>query len=161
MPPLSVAQGAKQMKELGAEFKTAEGRAVRVAALKAKNIQLRYMKAAAPGMTLRAGKSRKSKLGVNYKLVNEQGRPAALLRARGQAHLIERDTSPHVIPRAAKRKGRKPRKRVVVGGEVYSKVNHPGTKGKHPWEKGAAEVQRTVFVDVFAEIQKGVIKVIG
>jgi hypothetical protein len=64
------------------------------------------------------------------------------VRPIGPFHLIERDTRPHQIPR----EGNVGRKYAVFGGNVYSRADHPGTKGKHLFERGsllaAAGVER-------------------
>lgn len=171
-------QAAKQLSDIERVLETADGKAVKTAAKRAKEIQLRHLSAAAPSLTLRVGRNRAQKIGVGYSFISEAGRPAALIKARGAVHLLERDTKPHVIPRvkgqavthtaAGRRKkggkvgtARAARKRLLIGGDFRTSVMHPGTKGKHPWKKGADEVERTVHVDVFAEVQAGVLKVIG
>lgn len=70
---------------------------------------------------------------------------SATVFVTGPAQLIERDTDKHVIPRA---RGPRARSRFAVlpaavprssgKGEsrVFASVNHPGTKGKHPWAHG-------------------------
>lgn len=54
-----------------------------------------------------------------------------LVKATGPYQLIERDTSAHVEPR---RRGKKPLKIPGIGYRRY--VHHPGTRGKHPFERG-------------------------
>jgi len=73
--------------------------------------------------------------------------PTALVKAKGPWQLIERDTAAHQIPRQRRTKtfegvfGHA----VVPGGAeggdhgkrgVRTRVQHPGTKGQHPWAKG-------------------------
>lgn len=88
---------------------------------------------AAPRGRLNVGK-RGSRIGVRYRLHEN----SAVVAMFGPAQLIERDTKPHRIPRATvgrrRRANRKPINIPGIGWRQYA--NHPGTKGKHPWEKG-------------------------
>jgi hypothetical protein len=74
--------------------------------------------------------------------------PQALVFARGPWQLIERDTKPHQIPRqrrSASFEGVYGHAVIPGGAEgdkhgkrgVRTRVAHPGTKGKHPWQRGA------------------------
>lgn len=180
MAALTVAQGAKQMAQIGRVLSEAEGKAVRRAALEAKRIQLAQLKDAAPNLVMRVGKNRRTRVGVGFTMTTRDGRPAAVMAARGPVHLIERDTSPHWIPRQLggtithTATGRRRSKASIVRRKanvnkvlkignnlVKGPIKHPGTKGKHPWGKGADDVERTVHVDVFAEVSWDVMKVIG
>jgi hypothetical protein len=58
------------------------------------------------------------------------GEASADVRPVGPFQLIEHDTRPHQIPR----EGNVGRKWAVFGGNVYSRVDHPGTHGQHIWE---------------------------
>lgn len=71
------------------------------------------------------------KIGVRYDIVGK----AALVRATGPFHLIERDNKDHRTPKV---RGARARKRVVVipGVGVRAYANVKGSKGKHPWAKG-------------------------
>lgn len=113
------------------------------------------MKRAAPGGTLRVGKTRKARVGVRYDF--RQDKKAAIVRVTGPVHLLERDTSAHNIPRvkgdikshsATGRKLKKAtkvrkvqeRKLLRIGNRVVvGPIKHPGTKGKHPFEKGVKD----------------------
>jgi hypothetical protein len=55
-------------------------------------------------------------------------RPTALLRIRGQFHLVESPTRGHPIPGNRRRRNRK--KALAFNGVVRAKVQHPGTRGK-------------------------------
>lgn len=126
-------------------------------ALKAKTVILAHMKRAAPRLTLQVGKTKKKRIGVRYDL--RKDKKAAIVKATGPAHLIERDTDKHTIPKdlggtlthtasgrkrsaksAAKRaeqaRTRNVRKYVINGKVRSGSIKHPGTKGKHPFEKG-------------------------
>lgn len=74
--------------------------------------------------------------------------PQALVFARGPWQLIERDTSPHQIPRqrrSASFEGVFGHAVIPGGAEggvhgrrgVRTRVQHPGTRGQHPWQRGA------------------------
>lgn len=91
-----------------------------------------------------------AKLGVRYTVKGDKGDPTALLRMTGPAHLIERDTSPHTtVPKGVGRvQGRRTKlARRAAKQSLYDALfqaegntvklrQHPGTKGKHPFEKG-------------------------
>jgi hypothetical protein len=91
---------------------------------------------AAPRGRLNVGK-RGARIGVRYDLVSDT---AAVVRMTGPAHLIERDTQAHRIPREARGRGRRQTRNVkhlyIPGVGVRMSAQHPGTKGKHPWAKG-------------------------
>ncbi len=80
------------------------------------------------------------RIGVRYTIQASTSGPVVRVGMTGQAHLLERDTKPHAIPAEVTATGRK-RKRgrkalVLADGGVRSRVaKHPGTTGKHPWEK--------------------------
>jgi hypothetical protein len=57
---------------------------------------------------------------------------SAIVKATGPYQLIERDTAAHRVPRAARGKKRV----LLIPGIGYRRsVHHPGTKGKHPFER--------------------------
>lgn len=93
---------------------------------------------AAPRGRLNVGK-RGQKVGVRYDLRSDA---EAVVRMTGPAHLLERNTKAHRIPR--ERKTGRARKRYVVipGVGVRAYANHPGTKGKHPFERGVEAGRR-------------------
>lgn len=81
-----------------------------------------------------------SKVGVRYDL---KGDGRAEVKATGKGfQLIERDTKAHPIgpkkARARKQTGRGGGVK-LPDGSVRRTVKHPGTKGKHPFEKGIAD----------------------
>lgn len=143
-------------------WQQANVRAVQQAALTTKNSVL-----ALTPKTLSGVGKRGARLGVSYNVRGFYGNPTALVRATGPFHLIERDTAPHQIPRTASSRriklesGRLSAKRELTGrtlsgrkrlrlpgGWVMGPVSHPGTKGKHPFERGvnrAEPLTRQVF----------------
>jgi hypothetical protein len=113
----------------------------------------RTVVAGAPSRLRGVGK-RGARLSVGYTVSTAGSSPAALVFARGPWQFIENDTAPHRIPRSSARK-RKARHAVVPGGAeggdhgkggVRASVNHPGTRGKHPWAKGVARAAPQVAV---------------
>jgi len=83
---------------------------------------------------LRGAGRRGANLDVSYNVVGSGEEAASLVFARGPWQLIERDTAAHQIPR---QRGPRARARYAVfGNNVFSRVSHPGTRGKHPWEHG-------------------------
>lgn len=81
---------------------------------------------------------RGAKLGVKVTLQPIGNGAKATVSATGPFQLIERDTQPHRIPRSHARGG--PKHYVVIPGQgVYANAEHPGTTGKHPFERGVRE----------------------
>jgi hypothetical protein len=106
------------------------------AALTVKNGVRVTLLVAAPKGRLNVGK-RGKRIGVRYNLVDNNSAKVFMF---GPAHLIERDTKPHHIPRQT---GTKARKRqadkqplFIPGVGFRANANHPGTKGKHPFKRG-------------------------
>lgn len=83
---------------------------------------------------LRGVGKRGAKIGVRFD-VKPGNNPSARVRATGPFHLIESDTKPHKV--TPKGKGRNKRRAINIPGiGPRASAKHPGTKGKHPWEKG-------------------------
>jgi hypothetical protein len=125
------------------ELRTLERRTVQIAALAVKTSVTAQMAAAGvQNGKLRGVGKKGAKVGVRYDLLGN----TALVRATGPFHLLERDTKPHRIGQQkslsglplVNASGQDIRKRyaVIPGVGVRAWANHPGTKGKHPWEKG-------------------------
>lgn len=84
---------------------------------------------------LRGAGKKGAKLTVRYNEGTFGDGAKALVYVTGPAQLIERDTKSHRIPRERGSRGRR-RYAVIPGIGVRAYANHPGTKGKHPWQKG-------------------------
>lgn len=89
-----------------------------------------------------------ARVGISYDIVKADGDEAAVrVAAKGPLHLLERDTRPHAI---------EPRRGEALqfdNGKFRSYVlRHPGTKGKHPWEKAL----KIALPQVPKEIQRNV-----
>lgn len=76
-----------------------------------------------------------AKIGVRYNVGNFGGVAQSRVFATGPFHLIERNTRAHRIPKDRGKRGRR-RYAVIPSVGVRAWAMHPGTKGKHPWEKG-------------------------
>lgn len=118
----------------------------RTLVVEAAALQRRAVLAAAPASLRGVGK-RGAKLSVSTNYGGSGASPQALVFAKGPWQLIERDTSPHQIPRqrrSATFEGVFGHAVIPGGAEggthgkrgVRTRVQHPGTKGKHPWQKG-------------------------
>jgi len=96
---------------------------------------------------------RGAKIGVRYDIRGTRN-PTSLVRATGPFHLIERDTAAHTIP---KRRGKSNLLR--IGDRVVTgPIQHPGTRGKHPWMlgvRGARPITREVFRRATLRVLKG------
>lgn len=112
------------------------------------------LRRAAPSGRLKGVGRSGARISVGFDAPRSDVRPGALIRMRGPAHLIERDTKPHEIT---------PRRRGVKAlstshGPKATVKRHPGTTGKHPFEKGVAAVAPKVPDVVRAETFKAVRK---
>ncbi len=79
----------------------------------------------------------RKKIGVRDDFV---GPTKVIVRYTGPAHLMNNPTKPHEI----RPKGRRGKKALSFGGHAYGSVRHPGTKGKHFFEKAEAEAIKVV-----------------
>jgi hypothetical protein len=116
------------------ELQHLEHRTVEIGAQAVKDAVLSEMKSAGVKDNRLRGVGKKgTKVGVHYAFGDEK---TAIVRATGPFHLIERGTRPHRIPKEVR--GKRARRRVFfmpgIGFRAFA--NHPGTKGKHPWNKG-------------------------
>lgn len=119
-----------------------------------KQSALLSVRAVAPSGRLSGVGKRGAAVGVRYTLHPET--KTARVFMTGPAHLIERDTKAHRIPRENRRRN-KNRPIVIPGVGPRRSADHPGTKGQHPWEKGvAAGLKRTD--DVAATVYFGTVR---
>lgn len=162
-------QFAAKTAQLGPTMKAAEVDAVRKGALKTTTTIRDEIRAVAPGGTLKMN-GKPKRIGAAFKMLTGA---QAVVFANGPLHLIERDTSPHYLPKGASssrvsyrlnggklratekvRKGRAGKaKGVSIPGIGFRRsALHPGTRGKHPFEKGAdaarVDVGRAMLTDV-------------
>jgi hypothetical protein len=125
---------AAKARRLSDDMPALERRVVERGALIVKNAVLTEMRAAVGADLRMSGVGRKgAKIGARY---DKGNRPStAVVRATGPAHLIERSTRPHDVPRARAR-GR--RLIAIPGVGVRASARHPGTRGRRPWARGLA-----------------------
>lgn len=128
----SLAQFVAKTQRMAGELGRLENSTVRVAALAVKTSVLAELQVAGvKDGKLRGVGKKGARIGVNFQAVGN----TALVRATGPFQLIESDTKQHRIP---KQRGARARQRyaVIPGVGVRAFANHPGTHGKHPWDKG-------------------------
>lgn len=77
------------------------------------------------------------KKGANVSVVAFPRGDTVVVKMNGPAHLIERDTKAHQIPKTRKRSRRGRPNALRIGNQwVTGPISHPGTEGKHPFERG-------------------------
>jgi hypothetical protein len=83
---------------------------------------------------LRGVGRRGAAVGAGFRLKGSVGpKPSALVSARGPLQLLERDTKPHSMAATRGARGRANKRK---GATMTVGAGHPGTKGKHPFERG-------------------------
>jgi hypothetical protein len=111
--------------------------------------------AKAIGGDMRMGKKR-----INIR--DDKIRRGYIVRATGPAHLIERNTSPHrIAPKRRRGRGRGRGVLAIPGIGFRPYVNHPGTTGKHPFEKGAKAAVRPAAIAYRKAAMTDLLKVFG
>ena len=136
------------------------------------------------GVGAAKGRGGNAKVGSRIKVDKSKTKPSALIAAKGPLHIINNDTSGHVIRSAyaggARRKGfigptfagqfgarnvMGPSKRAVInipGVGFRASARHPGTKGKKTWQAGAkkaAPVIRKTMSGRTRNVVKGAMKI--
>lgn len=95
-----------------------------------------------PSGRLRGVGKKGARIGVRYDLKADD---AAVVKAIGPLHLLERDTKAHTIEPKSKGRGANRRKRAgalkLGDGQFRASAQHPGTKGQHPFEKGIEDAR--------------------
>lgn len=104
--------------------------------------------------------------------------PSAIIQATGPMQLIERDTSAHSIPRVVGSRrtrtaaGKLSHKRetngrnlngqkvLFFGGRfVTGPIQHPGTKGKHPFERGILLTRDAALADAAHQLTTSIARI--
>lgn len=101
-------------------------------------------------------------IGVGYDILKaSNGEAAVRVKVKGKgAHLLERDTKAHTINPKKRRGGAKGGKGAVrlADGSFRRSVRHPGTRGKHPWEKALnqslPQVPKTIQQQISSALAK-------
>ena len=100
---------------------------------------------------------RGAKVGARFDLMTATRNPTAIIKATGPLQLVERDTRAHTIPRQRRRSRR--RRYAAFAGRVYSRVDHPGTRGKRPFARGAQaaspQAQQIFRAEVADAVRRG------
>jgi len=136
----SVGQFAGKIRSAGGAIEGATRASVNEAALAGKAIFLANM-----GTTrLRNVGKGGAKVGARYD-IKGGATPTALLRYTGPAHIINNPTKPHRIEprgrtRTASGRQRKGAKALTIGGNVRPYADHPGTTGKHFFQRSVPQV---------------------
>lgn len=153
----SVAQFAARMAKAPAVMKQAERQMVTAAALAVTTAVRAEVGRATKGSNRLSGVGKRgAKLSVGYD-VKGTASPSALVRMKGPAHLIESDTKPHPITTKQRRGARA----LSTPAGPRASVQHPGTKGKHPWAKGVAAGLPLAGAAATATVEKSLLKVVG
>lgn len=129
------AQIGRKMDRMADELRRAQQVAVQAAALAMTTEVRQSIEKVAPGGRLRGVGKSGGKVGARFDM---QGNDKAVIKATGQIQLIERDTKAHSIaPKGAgpRRRGTG-KKAVSFNGMAFASVQHPGTRGQHPFERG-------------------------
>ena len=117
------------------ELKRAQGKAIRQgAAFVTREIRGQIKIASGGDNRLSGVGARGARVGARYDVRGDVN-PTAIIKATGPLHLIERNTKSHPI-QVRKRGKKHARALKLSSGDFRSSVLHPGTKGKHPFEKG-------------------------
>lgn len=130
-------QLAGKLTSFGAGVAGAAGVATGAAALMVKTAAIAELSAVGVrGQRLRNVGKKGRKLGVQY-TVRKGPNSTAIVRATGPWPIIESNTKAHNI---GEPKGRRGRRRLRVAGQWRTgPLEHPGTRGKHPWGRAAAK----------------------
>jgi hypothetical protein len=95
--------------------------------------------------------SKGARVGAKYAVRGDK----AYITATGPIHLLERDTSPRTIPKKRRRRA----KVLKIGGNFRRRVEHPGTKGKHTfertWKRAAPESVNIYGRELSRAIERG------
>lgn len=148
----SPAQLAAKMRRAAGAIEQGSRAGVRAAAITVTEAVRRELASAGVGDRLSGVGRRGARISVGYDIKNALT-PTALVRMRGPAHLVERDTRPHEIkPKRAKAVR-------LADGRVRSVIRHPGTRGKHPFEHGVRKSQHEAVAAFGAAVKSSFQKV--
>jgi hypothetical protein len=149
----TVGQFAKEARGFSQTLEKVERESVRASALLVTTAVRRNIVAVSGGDFRLSGMGRRgARVGARFDEKVTGGKASALVRATGPLQIVEGDTKPHSI--GPKKRGPRGRRRAlrIPGIGFRNVVKHPGTRGKHPFERGVNEslpkvpaiVQRTV-----------------
>ena len=148
--PRDFADLAVSFAGMPAAIEQGQAKGVRIAALAITNSIRDEIRSATGGDMRISGVGRRgARVGARFDIKGTQN-PTAMIRAIGPLHLLERDTQPHLI----KPRSRRGAKALAIGDGFAASVEHPGTRGKHPFQRGFDRKQAEVPGIVQAEIRK-------
>lgn len=137
MPSSVGAQMSRKLDRAASELARSKRTAVRNAALVTTNAVRDEIRRVAPSGKLRGVGKNGTRVGARFDQPSED---TAIVRATGPLHLVERDTKAHEIRPKSKGRGAKRTQRKgairLADGSFVAVVQHPGTKGQRPFEKG-------------------------
>lgn len=129
---------ADRMARMSTALEEASRKGVEAAALELTQRARKNIAVASGGDNRLSGVGKRgAKVSARYDIKGTKN-PTALVRANGPLHLVERDTKPHEIDATRTRTGRRRRSGKKALSTPYgpkAKVRHPGTRGKHPWQR--------------------------
>lgn len=140
----SIPQFVGKLQKAPETLKQGQTAAVKQAAMAAKTAFLH-----APG---KPSKVARKTVGVNFRMF---GTDSALVRYTGPAHLVNNPTKPHQIA---------PKRRKAVrlrDGSLRSVIEHPGTTGKHFYEKAKPVAAKAATAAYTSETRQQLRKVFG
>lgn len=130
----SPAELAAKFRAAGTAIEEASKEGVRAAALEVTQSVRRTVAAASGGDSRLSGVGKRgAKVGAGFDVKGTRN-PTAVVQARGPLHLIERSTKPHAITPKKRNKTRA----IQTPEGPRASAQHPGTRGKHPFERGVA-----------------------
>lgn len=155
--------GARMQESRALIFEAQRVSVSKSAVLVKKSVQAQ-LRSAAPHGTIKGRGKRPGRIGVRFDLRLAGSQPAAQVYATGPFQLIERDTKAHREPAqqaTGSRKRFRKRKVLNIPGIGYrAHAQHPGTKGKHPFQKGvdvaAPLVPRTFQTELDRQLRKAI-----
>lgn len=133
---------------------------VRAAALLVTTSVRTELRGAAPSGRLSGVGRRGAKISVGFDAPKATVNPQALVRMRGPAHLIENPTRPHAIRPRRRSRGRQEAARALTvrGVGMRASVQHPGTRGKHPWARGVKAAEPMVLPTIEGHVHAALVK---
>lgn len=167
MATKTVGTFAKECRRFSTRIEDATVKGVNRAALDVTTGIRKELRRVVPDSRL-SGTRNNAKLSVGYKGA-KPGKPTALISAQGPWPLIESDMPRHGEPKQPKltksgraRKNFRTRKVLKIPGIGFRRVvNHPGTKGQHPFRNGVYRTIRTVPFTITEAIADEMERVFG
>ncbi len=151
----TVAELVHKLTSTGSAINSSRSLALKAMAEATKTSVLNEARHIAPDLNLSGVGRNGARINARYTI----GVSAAEVKATGPWQLIENDAKPHVIASRGLRGTRKSRAakvnagdrlqmrggadttRLAINGSYRFYVQHPGTKGQHPWRNGINQIQ--------------------